>query len=174
MLSKAQRIESLIKLSAKTSQSNNSEIFELARQRNGFFIPIFCEKAVQSILSWLTAESLKEWTKDVDDTKSNQAYKIGVILAGNIPLVGWHDLMTIFISGNIACYKPSSNDEVLIDWFLNALFEVEPEAKFHFRKTEKMNAIDAIIATGSTNTATHFNYYFKQSPRLIRGSKTSL
>jgi len=174
MLDKQERIQALIGLGKKILRSDNSEIFELARQRNGFFIPIFCQKAIQSIALWLNKETLETFACEVSETQKKKPKKIGIILAGNIPMVGWHDLMTTFISGNIAFYKPSSNDEILIDWLLNCLFDIAPKTKAFFQKTEQMKGIDAIIATGSSNTATLFHYYFKEIPRLIRGSKTSL
>jgi hypothetical protein len=174
MLNKQERIQALIDLGKKISQSENSELFELAKQRNGFFIPEFCQKAVESILPWLEKKTIENWAIDFSENEILTPKKIGIILAGNIPLVGWHDLMTTFVSGNIAHFKPSSNDEVLIDWLLSRLFEVAPKTKGYFQKTEQMKSIDAIIATGSSNTATYFHYYFKTIPRLIRGSKSSL
>jgi len=174
MLNKEQRLQALIDLSDLVSGMDNFEIFENARHRNGFFIQPFCEIALQSILDWKRHDILSQWAAQVAEIQPSAPKKIGVILAGNIPFVGWHDLISIFISGNVAFYKPSSNDEVLIDWLLECLFKVSPDARSYFQKTEQMKGIDSIIATGSTSTATHFHYYFRQIPRLIRGSKSSL
>ena len=173
MLNTQQRINALVDLTTLIKEVDKDQIFELAKNKNGFFIPEFSGLALSNVLDWNNKQSLQDWAKDVPEVKLKPK-KVGLILAGNIPLVGWHDLLTVFISGNIAVYKPSTNDEVLIDWLVKNLISVCPEAKDYFIKSENMKGIDAIIATGSSSSALHFHYYFKQIPRLIRGSKSSL
>lgn len=154
------------------SDPGKASTFEQAYIRNAFFIPEFVEKAFEAILSWHNADVLSTWIADVPD--ETDCKRVGVLLPGNIPFVGWHDLLSTFACGHVAVYKPSQSDEVLIDWLISTLIEETPEAAPYFQKTERLNEIDALIATGSNTTVSHFNYYFRQIPRLVRGSKSSL
>ena len=173
MLSKKERIAALSSLPAQIrKQAQREEILTQAYHKNQFFIPAFSEKAINAILAWHTAESLTKWLEKIPEERDPK--KVGLVLAGNIPLVGWHDLLSVFAAGHVALYKPSTADEVLTDWFLEALFTIEPKAREYFRKVERMTDVDSLIATGSNATAAHFNHYFAHIPRLIRGAKTSL
>lgn len=154
------------------SDPGKASTLEQAYIRNAFFIPEFVEKAFEAILSWHNADVLSTWIADVPD--ETDCKRVGVLLPGNIPFVGWHDLLSTFACGHVAVYKPSQSDEVLIDWLISTLIEETPEAAPYFQKTERLNEIDALIATGSNTTVSHFNYYFRQIPRLVRGSKSSL
>jgi hypothetical protein len=173
MLSKEERIRALLGLGDWVGSNQiREQIFSKAEQENRFFIPDFVEKAVQSILTWLSKENLEAWLGKIPST--TEAKKVGLVLAGNIPLVGFHDLLAVFSTGHKAVYKPSSQDKVLIDWLLTGLTEVEPRASEYFQKTDSLKNVDALMATGSSNTAAHFDYYFRHLPRLIRGSRSSL
>lgn len=173
MMMREDRIKAVVAM-AERAQSDpfKSTVFEKACVRNAFFIPEFAENAWQAILPWHKEETLRDWLTEVPD--STDSKKVGVLLPGNIPFVGWHDLLSTFAAGHVAVYKPSQSDEVLIDWLISTLIDVAPEAAPYFLKTERLNEIDALIATGSSSTVSHFNYYFRQIPRLVRGSKSSL
>lgn len=173
MLRKGERILVLASLPELVrSSENREEILAKAAIENPFFIPRFSSYALEQILGWHNQLLLENWLKDVSDPIDIQ--KIGLVLAGNIPLVGWHDLMSVFASGHQAVYKPSSQDSVMINWLINLIIKAFPETTLYFKETQRLNDVDALIATGSNQTATHFEYYFRNKPRLIRGSKSSL
>lgn len=140
--------------------------------------------------SWFKREQLhfafKSWSDDLtndDLTKWLSAYNlpedklktIGLILAGNIPMVGFHDILSVLMSGNKALIKLSSNDALLIPVLLNYLSTVEPEFKNRYEITKnKLENFDAVIATGSNNTARYFDYYFGKYPNIIRKNRNSV
>lgn len=100
--------------------------------------------------------------------------KIGLILAGNIPLVGFHDVLCVLASGHHALIKASSNDTRLIKYILNLLVEIAPEFKTRFTFVERLAHFDAVIATGSNNTSRYFEYYFGKVPHIIRKNRNSI
>ena len=173
MMRKTDRIKSLVAIAQRVqTDPKKTSVFEQAYYRNAFFISEFVEPALNAIIPWHTQEALESWLQSVPE--NTQPKKVGLLLAGNIPFVGWHDLLATFASGNIAVYKPSQTDEVLIEWLIGSLLEVAPEAASYFQRVERLNDIDALIATGSSTTVAHFNYYFRHIPRVVRGSKSSL
>lgn len=173
MLSKEERIRVLASLPELVNKcENKDEILARAAQENPFFIPRFSAFALEQILGWHNQNILESWLKEISDPIDIQ--KVGLVLAGNIPLVGWHDIITVFASGHQAVFKPSSQDSVLIKWLIELIIMAFPRAAIYFQETQRLNNVDAIIATGSNQTASHFEYYFRHKPRLIRGSKSSL
>lgn len=149
---------------------------ESAGRENGWFIPEFTEKAANAIASnFLQQPVLEDWAGRyrVPDT-SHPLKNVGVVMAGNIPLAGFHDWMTIFISGNRALIKPSSKDQVLIKKITGTLVSWEPEAANWFQYEEMLKGCDAYIATGSNNSSRYFDYYFSKYPHIIRRNRTSV
>ena len=106
--------------------------------------------------------------------ESSQPKKIGLILAGNIPLVGLHDLLSVLISGHIAAIKLSSQDSVLIRFVINELKSIENQFEEQIQIVEQLKDAEAVIATGSDNTARYFKYYFGQKLHIIRQNRTSI
>ena len=100
---------------------------------------------------------------------------MGLILAGNIPLVGFHDFLSVLISGNNVLIKTSSNDQFLLPFLAKYLIAIEPELSNKITFVEgKLENFDAVIATGSNNTARYFEYYFKDKPSIIRKNRNSV
>lgn len=95
-------------------------------------------------------------------------------MAGNIPGVGFHDLMCVLISGNIAVVKLSSSDSFFSKWLIDRLVQVAPEFENYIQIEEMLKGMDAYIATGSDNSARYFNYYFGKYPSIIRANRTSV
>ena len=95
-------------------------------------------------------------------------------MAGNIPMVGFHDLLCVLLSGHNASIKPSSQDSFLIDFIINELVAIDPSFKERITKVERLNDADAFIATGSDNSARYFKYYFGKKPHVIRQNRTSV
>ncbi len=149
-------------------------LIELSQSHNGWFTP---EQVYFSIASWaeaLTEENLNKWISSYDFSKVNSK-TIGLILAGNIPLVGFHDFLSVLISGHKVLVKSSSNDQHLLPFLANYLIEIAPELKNCITFTEgKLENFDAVIATGSNNTARYFEYYFKDKPSIIRKNRNSV
>ena len=138
---------------------------------NPWFIPFFVKKALAEIAKMLQAENLKRWMLPYQNAIENQQkfYRIGVITAGNIPLVGFHDFLSVLISGHTFVGKLSSGDNRLLPVLANILCEIEPRfaAKIEFCQ-EKLTSIDKLIVTGDNHTAQHFAHYFQKYPLLIR------
>ncbi|MDR2224348.1 MAG: acyl-CoA reductase [Flavobacteriaceae bacterium] len=161
--------------------SHNDEFFSTfeglmhqAVHHNGWFTLPEVTIAVKSWADALTKENIDTWTKAYDFNKE-PLQKIGLILAGNIPLVGFHDFLCVLLSGNIAVIKLSSNDQKLLPTLANYLITIEPQFKDRivFVK-EKLEGFDAVIATGSNNTARYFDYYFSNVPNIIRKNRNSV
>ena len=149
------------------------KIYE-AKAKNGWFD---VDNQLFAIKSWAQAlkeENLEKWLSAYDITEKKSGKTIGIITAGNIPMVGFHDILTVVMSGNKAQIKLSSNDDVLIPFVLNYLADFAPEIKDQYEFVEKLSGFDAVIATGSDNTARYFEAYFKNVPHLIRKNRTSV
>jgi hypothetical protein len=140
---------------------------------NPFFTEEFCRLSLAAIRAWLKPDLLSEWMAGVP-ASTGSPKTAGLIMAGNLPLVGWHDLMCIFATGNRCRYKPSSQDSILPDFLVDSIIREFPAAAALLEKSDQMKGVDAIIATGSNASAVHFHYYFRHIPRLIRGSRSSL
>ncbi len=152
--------------------NNQDEIIHQACKKNPWFVPEFVFKALDGISYLLDEEKLKKWIskyKLYSDPKKN----IGIIMAGNIPLVGFHDLVTVLLSGHRAIVKLSHNDDVSIPYLVNILRSIDPEIGDDIVFVDSLDKVDAVIATGSDNTARYFKYSYKNIPYVIRKNRTS-
>lgn len=150
------------------------ELITLSQSHNRWFTQEQVYFAVQSWAAALTPYNIDKWLEgyNLDNIKPKN---IGLILAGNIPLVGFHDFISVLISGHKALVKTSSNDQHLLPFLANYLIAVEPGFKECITFTEgKLEGFDAVIATGSNNTARYFEYYFKDTPAIIRKNRNSV
>ncbi len=147
--------------------------------KSGKLNPWFTEKnidfALNETANSLKEENLKNWISEYPEiTKIQNSKNIGVITAGNIPLVGFHDFLSVLISGNRFIGKLSSKDDKLLTRIINLLTDIEPEFKDYISLTnEKLANFDAVIATGSNNSARYFDYYFGKYPHIIRKNRNS-
>jgi hypothetical protein len=149
---------------------------EKASYENAWFIPSFIELASNSIAKqFLQKELLVTWaaTYEIPETKRSPKL-VGIVMAGNIPLVGFHDFLCVFISGHRALIKSSSKDDVLFRHLLNKLIEWDPAVGEVVQLAEMLKGCDAYIATGSNNSAGYFDYYFAKFPNIIRRNRTSV
>jgi len=119
----------------------------------------------------LFEENIEKWLKNHDFI--NEPKNIGLVLAGNLPLVGFHDIICAVLSENVPVIKLSSKDKILIP-FLMKIWNNFSENNIKYEFVERLEKFDAIIATGSDNTAKYMNYYFREYPRIIRKNRTSL
>jgi hypothetical protein len=171
-----QRIDLLGRLGEHLLSDDESwqQVKERAGYENPWFIPAFVNLAASTIArSFLQPDILKRWAANVPDSLP-RPLTVGIVMAGNIPLVGFHDLLSVFISGHKALIKPSSKDKVLITYLVDTLKAWEPEVEKWISFAEMLKGADAFIATGSNNSARHFEYYFRNYPHIIRHNRTSV
>ncbi|CAA0165099.1 acyl-CoA reductase [Tenacibaculum maritimum] len=187
-----QRISAFTKLGAFLSQFSQNKI---VKKENIEFNDLFFDgfkhqiKIAQEHNSWFTKDnilfSIENWSKALNEKDlttwvstetlgKNPSKKIAIIMAGNIPLVGFHDFLAVLISGHNVVVKQSSNDEHLLPFLAKYLEYVAPSLKGNILFTkDKLTNFDAVIATGSNNTARYFEYYFKDKPSIIRKNRNS-
>lgn len=166
----------------KNEKALNNDLFfddflhliQLSQSHNGWYTPDNVYFALQSWSEALTEEKLDKWLSKYD-FKDSKPKTVALILAGNIPLVGFHDFLSVIVSGHNALIKTSSNDQHLLPFIAKYLISIEPSLKNNITFTEgKLENFDAVIATGSTNTSRYFDYYFKDKPSIIRRSRNSV
>ncbi|SEJ23184.1 Acyl-CoA reductase (LuxC) [Dyadobacter sp. SG02] len=177
MISRIRRINAFIRLGQFIGDAANEETISEwvagAKSRNNWFTPPNVRLSLNAIAEqYLNEDKLKTWAESYPEP--TQSLKIGVVMAGNIPAVGFHDALCVLISGHILLAKPSSDDPLLIRSLLNQLIEIEPEFGEYIQFVERLNDSDAYIATGSNNTARYFHYYFAKKPNIIRKNRTSV
>lgn len=173
-----ERIDLLVRLGEYIQE--NDEQWQLIKERayreNPWFIPEFIEGAVENVSrEFLNRNKLENWISNYAIKDSIEKPKtIGIVMAGNIPLVGFHDFLCVFVSGNRALIKPSSKDEVLIKHVVEKLIEWNNEVEAFVAFAEILKGCDAYIATGSNNSGRYFDYYFGKYPNIIRKNRTSV
>ena len=194
------RIELLTRLGEYILSGNKDWVAakEKASTENGWFIPEFIDLASGQIArSFLKKENLEKWTAEKQsavrssqfavsrrqstvsslskpDTQNRTPKTVGIVMAGNIPLVGFHDWLSVFISGHRAMVKTSSKDKTLIEHLTGKIGEWDEEAGRQTIFSEMLKACDAYIATGSNNSSRYFDYYFRKYPHIIRRNRTSV
>jgi len=149
---------------------------EKAFLQNAWFIPEFINLAVHNIAhQFLQQKDLEEWAAHYQIPATNDSpVNVGIIMAGNIPLVGFHDFLCAFISGHRQTIKTSSKDEVLIKHLVNQLYQLDAGTREYIAFADMLKGCDAYIATGSNNSARYFDYYFRKYPHIIRRNRTSV
>ncbi len=171
------RISAFIRLGNLLSDLEGDEKFELfqqAQNQNAWFTPQSLDQALKGIQVLLDAEALEKWVANYSFSETDQPQQIGLMLAGNIPGVGFHDILAVLIAGHFACIKLSSQDTALPLWLLRQLKAIEPRFSERIFIEELLKNKQAYIATGSDNSARYFNYYFGKYPHLIRSNRTSV
>jgi len=147
---------------------------KIAKEHNGWFTQENVLYAVEGWANTLTQSNLEQWTKSYD-LNISEPKTVAIIMAGNIPLVGFHDFLSVLVSGHNVMVKQSSNDKHLLPLLAKYLEYVEPSFKGRIQFTEgKLEDFDAVIATGSNNTARYFEHYFKNKPAIIRKNRNSI
>ncbi|SIN69142.1 acyl-CoA reductase [Algoriphagus halophilus] len=173
----SKRIEAFIKLGRtiqNLDEEAKEELYWRSQNGNNWFTQESVSSSLEGIVFMLQEDKLKKWLGEYEIKEEVEPKSVGVLMAGNIPLVGFHDLMTVLISGNKACVKLSSSDTILMNWVINQLIQIEPEFKSFISVEEMLKGKDAYIATGSDNSARYFNYYFGKYPSIIRQNRTSI
>jgi hypothetical protein len=188
-----QRINAFVKLGDFLSQFSNeiiekkenieyNELFfngfknqlKLAEEDNGWFSKENLAFAINGWVELLKPHIFNKWLSPYS-INIKEPKRVAIIMAGNIPLVGFHDFLSVLITGHKALVKQSSNDKHLLPYLAKYLEYVEPSFKGFITFSEnKLENFDAVIATGSNNTARYFEYYFKDKPSIIRNNRNSV
>lgn len=142
-------------------------LLQTAFAKNPWFCPAFSKKALEGIALWIEKDSLEAFVKPY--SFASEAKKVAVVAAGNVPAVAFHDIMCVLLSGNVVECKLSHKDDVLLPFLFGKYFPQEV-----IFESEKLKSFQAVIATGSNNTALHFENYFAKYPHLIRHSRSSI
>ena len=173
---KQQNINNLVRLGellSKTEQFN--DIFEKAEQQNSWFTRANVIFAFKSWSDALSENNVQQWLSQYQLPQTTSPKKILIIMAGNLPLVGLHDLLCVLVTGHKAIVKLSSNDCVLLPYLITQMKTFAPEWTEAVTFTnDKITEYDAVIATGSDNTARYFEYYFGKKPHIIRKNRHSV
>ncbi|WP_373512765.1 acyl-CoA reductase [Persicitalea sp.] len=149
------------------------EVAKMARGRNGWFIPENTLLSLQKIAeNYLNFDKLTQFLNKYPEVDAPR--KVGVVMAGNVPAVGFHDALCVLLSGHKLMAKVSKDDTPLILFMLETLKKVEPNFKEEIQFVERINEADAYIATGSDNTARYFEYYFAKKPHIIRKNRNAV
>jgi hypothetical protein len=171
------RVDVLVKLAdALRSDRELDSILARAATYNPWFTVGFSRFAIEGIISkMLNKPKLEEWlshyavAEDVADPKT-----VGIIMAGNLPLVGFHDFLCAYISGNGIKVKLSGKDDILFPYVYEKLLSIDPGLKERSAIIERLAGFDAVIATGSNNTNRYFEYYFRDYPKILRQNRNSV
>src|SRR5215213_6857608 len=152
------------------------EVQQKAFLENRWFIPEFVDLSSNNIAqNYLQPQQLDLIINRYQlPEENNIPKKIGIVMAGNIPMVGFHDLLCVFLTGHYAMIKLSSKDEVLIKHLIAKLIEWNRQVEQYFTVSAMIKNCDAYIATGSTNSSRYFEYYFGKYPSIIRKNRTSV
>ena len=173
------RITAFFTLGAQFLNSENEQLAVVknkAYQQNAWFLPHFINHALAQInQQYLALDPLKSWTAAYPNIAHlPTGKKVGIVMAGNIPLVGFHDLLSTLIAGHNAVVKLSSKDTILMEYVIDSLQKIDPTFKDLILVQEQLKNCDAFIATGSNNTSRYFEQYFGKYPHIIRKNKTSV
>ena len=162
---------------AEDGQAGNfTRLIDTLYLSNPWFTPDNVRNAVSSIARALAPEKLRRWLSaypEIEDAREPSV--VGVVMAGNIPLVGFHDLLCVLITGNRLQARLSKKDELSIRTVVSTLTTIEPGFEpFIELTTGRLKGFDRVIATGSNNTSRYFDYYFRDMPSIIRRNRNSI
>jgi hypothetical protein len=178
MMNFEQRIDLMVSVGRYMLSGDDDwqEAIRKASLENAWFTPEFCIEAINNIVGeFLQKEKLAAWCRQYHDmNETGNPKNVGLVMAGNIPLVGFHDFLSVFLSGHKQVIKPSSKDAALLPQIAQYLFRQERETANFITFAEKLTGCDAYIATGSNNSARYFEYYFEKYPHIIRRNRTSV
>lgn len=174
-MTKHQRIDALAKLGAYLAEPNEEleGVMVQASAQYAWYTPENIRQAVAAWASTLTHEKLSDWL-DAYDFDGDVDRTVGLVLAGNIPLVGWHDIVCVLAAGFKAQVKFSSADPHLTKHLLHKLIEFGPSLADRLVTVGRLQGFDLVIATGSNNSARYFEHYFGGKPHIIRKNRNSV
>ena len=169
-----ERLESLIKLGKflSTESTHIDELIRRAEAQNKWFTKDNCTIAIRSIAEfYLDEPSLRSFAAAYKLDKEIKQRRVGLVLAGNIPLVGFHDILCAYLTGHVSMIKLSDKDSVLIPFLTDMLCQIDERNTNYFSYIDRLKDFDAVIATGSDNSAMYFETYFSKYPHIIRKNR---
>lgn len=174
ILTKEQRIDALAALGAylSTLSAKTTPFFQTVATKNPWYTADNVQRQLNATSENLDKQKLEEWTAEYEANDSDKV--VALVLAGNIPLVGFHDILSALILGFRVQIKPSSDDAGLTKFVLDELVSFEQRFADHITFVERLGDYDIIIATGSNNSARYFEYYFGQKPHIIRKNRNAI
>lgn len=179
-LSLAERIDTLVALGDYLYEGND-EFLEALQKRtefnNAWFTLANQQAALEAIRDqFLDRDKLNAWVANYPNIApaTSPPKTVGLVLAGNIPLVGFHDILCVYIAGHRAQIKLSSKDAYVLPYLLKKLADFNPAAAAYFDVGDKLSKFDAVIATGSDNSARYFEAYFGKYPHIIRKNRNAV
>lgn len=167
-------IDNLVELGKRLKSNPELEAsIKASERKNPWFVPQFLNYSVEAVIGdMLNPENLKQWLNRYNIKPVNKT--IGLIFAGNLPLVGLHDFLCCYVCGCRMKIKMSGKDDQLFPAILNILMEIDAELKDRVELVETLKDFDAVIATGSDNTNRYFEYYFRNHPKILRKNRNSV
>ncbi|PWJ58878.1 acyl-CoA reductase LuxC [Dyadobacter jejuensis] len=177
MISRIKQINAFTQLGSFIEDPQNQAILsdwcQAAYLKNNWFKPELVQQSLLALAEqYLRKNKLEAWLEKYP--LPNSPCKVGVVMAGNIPAVGFHDVLCVLASGHTLLAKPSTDDQALMLLLLQKLISFEPSLAEQIQIVDRLNEADAYIATGSDNTARYFHYYFAKKPHIIRKNRTSI
>ena len=172
-----ERIAALVKLGeVLRGDEQLDEVIARTASANPWFTDGFCRSALDGIIDkMLSSEKLEHWLSRYDIPEEGVSVKtVGIIMAGNLPLVGFHDFLCAYISGCNVKLKLSGKDDILFPYVLERLMQIDLKLRDRALIIERLEGFDAVIATGSDNTNRYFEYYFRQYPKILRKNRSSV
>lgn len=159
-------------LSSELNNVSFHEVADRACRENPWFTHQSIRQAITAWIRALDHTAIELWLQGHEPSTNRK--KVGLILAGNIPLVGLHDLLAVLVSNHQALVKPSSDDSILMNWITELLIKANPNWRNQISVVQKLSGVDALIATGSNNSSRYFEYYFRAIPHIIRKNRNSV
>ncbi|MBK7963924.1 MAG: acyl-CoA reductase [Bacteroidetes bacterium] len=162
------------------SAGNHSEnplqrVLVLAKNANAWFTFDNIIRSLKAHVAWLEKSNLERWATQYPEIDSLKVKKrVGIIMAGNIPAVGFHDLLSVLMSGHSPVIKCSSDDKFLLPFYIEVLRKISLDMAKTISVEERFTDIDAVIATGNNNSSRYFDYYFGRYPHIIRKNRNSV
>lgn len=172
----SQRIKGLVGLGKYLSHVHPDDLEDLIYTvggRNSWFDKENVLHAIEGLKTLLGQEKMEQFVQQYNLEPASEK-TIGIVMAGNLPAVGFHDLLLVLLTGSKAVVKLSQQDEVLMKFLIKALFEIEPGFSIEIVEKISLDNLDGVIATGSDNTSRYFESYFKRIPNIIRKNRTSV
>lgn len=161
---------------ATASSKRLGELITLQRLHNKWFTPVNVRMALEAVGKMLVREKMDQWLSSYTIPEINHTpVTVALVMAGNVPLVGFHDLMAVLVTGNRALVKTSSKDPELIREISGILTGLNTGFSDLIGFTDGyLKDYDAVIATGSDNSARYFEYNFGSNHHLFRKNRTSI
>jgi hypothetical protein len=171
-MSLEQRLDHLASLGERMLVDHD-EVVAKAYEKNRWFTPENCEHAITQLSKhFLDYQNLGDFSGTYDIPEGGK--RIGIVMAGNLPLVGFHDLLCVLLTGHKAVVKLSGRDQVLLTWIKDLMNQIDPDFGNQVEFVDTLQDFDGVIATGSNNTGRYFKEYFGKYPNIIRLNRGSV